>query len=121
MQPEARPPAGLFVFAKPRARFCATSPASEVEAQANQTATATGDIAAHIDAIRARTGQAFRAIEGIVATIGEFGELSHPLSGAIPDAIPDAVPDAIPDAIPDVIPDAIPDTINEQATARREP
>jgi methyl-accepting chemotaxis protein len=50
--------------------------ASEVKSLANQTATATEDIAAQIGQIQAATREAVNAIAGIAGTIGEINQIS---------------------------------------------
>jgi methyl-accepting chemotaxis protein len=57
--------------------------ASEVKSLANQTAKATEDIAAQIDAIQAATQQAVAAIRGVTSTIAQMNEISTSIAAAM--------------------------------------
>ncbi len=57
--------------------------ASEVKSLANQTAKATEEISAQIDAIQQATGNAVKAIEGIGRTIGEMDEITATIAAAV--------------------------------------
>jgi methyl-accepting chemotaxis protein len=57
--------------------------ASEVKNLANQTAKATGDIAAQIQAIQTSTEEAVRAIQGIGRTIGQINQISGAIAAAV--------------------------------------
>ena len=57
--------------------------AGEVKSLANQTAKATDEIAAQIDAVRAEITGTVGAIEGIVATIGKINEISASIAAAV--------------------------------------
>jgi len=57
--------------------------ASEVKSLANQTAKATEDIAAQINAMQSATGEAVRAIDGIGGTIGRINEIASAIAAAV--------------------------------------
>jgi methyl-accepting chemotaxis protein len=57
--------------------------ASEVKSLANQTAKATEDIAAQVNAIQSATGGAVEAIKGITTTIGEINEIATTIASAV--------------------------------------
>ena len=57
--------------------------AGEVKSLANQTAKATEEIAAQIDAVRSEINGTVGAIEGIVATIGKINEISASIAAAV--------------------------------------
>ena len=57
--------------------------AGEVKSLANQTAKATEEIAAQIDAVRSEINDTVGAIEGIVATIGKINEISASIAAAV--------------------------------------
>ena len=57
--------------------------ASEVKSLAAQTATATEDIRAHVNAIQGATSDAVKAIQGISSTIEEINDISTSISGAV--------------------------------------
>ncbi|MBR1236682.1 methyl-accepting chemotaxis protein [Bradyrhizobium sp. AUGA SZCCT0182] len=57
--------------------------ASEVKALANQTANATEEISAQIQAIQAATGEAVNAIQVISGTIAEIDEISSGIAAAV--------------------------------------
>jgi methyl-accepting chemotaxis protein len=57
--------------------------ASEVKSLANQTAKATGDIAAQVSAIQDATRQAVEAIKSIGGTIGRINEISTAIAAAV--------------------------------------
>ncbi|NVO13998.1 MAG: methyl-accepting chemotaxis protein [Rhodoplanes sp.] len=57
--------------------------ASEVKSLANQTATATEEIAAQIAAIQSVTGEAVQAIRGIASTIDEVSRIATSIASAI--------------------------------------
>jgi methyl-accepting chemotaxis protein len=57
--------------------------AGEVKSLANQTAKATEEIAAQIDAVRSEINGTVGAIEGIVSTIGKINEISASIAAAV--------------------------------------
>jgi methyl-accepting chemotaxis protein len=57
--------------------------ASEVKSLANQTAQATGDIAAQVSAIQAATREAVDTIRGISGIIGEMSQISTGIAAAV--------------------------------------
>jgi methyl-accepting chemotaxis protein len=57
--------------------------ASEVKALANQTARATGEIEAQVDAIRQATGAATTAINGIGGTIADISRITTTIAAAV--------------------------------------
>ena len=57
--------------------------AGEVKALATQTAKATEEIAAQIDAIRAATGEAVTAVRDVSASIGEVNEVATAIAAAV--------------------------------------
>jgi methyl-accepting chemotaxis protein len=57
--------------------------AGEVKSLANQTAKATEEIAAQIDAVRGEINGTVGAIEGIVSTIGKINEISASIAAAV--------------------------------------
>ncbi len=57
--------------------------AQEVKSLANQTAKATDEIAAQINAIQGATGDAVGAIQGIARTIGEINEIATGIASAV--------------------------------------
>ncbi|MBI1779724.1 MAG: HAMP domain-containing protein [Proteobacteria bacterium] len=57
--------------------------ASEVKSLATQTARATGDIAAQVNAIQTATGDAVKAIQGISGTISQISEIATQIASAV--------------------------------------
>ena len=57
--------------------------ASEVKNLANQTASATGEIAGQIGSIQEATGNAVKAIEGVAVTIRKISEIASAISAAV--------------------------------------
>jgi methyl-accepting chemotaxis protein len=57
--------------------------ASEVKSLASQTAKATEEIAAHVAAMQAATGEAVTAIQGIGGTIGTINEIATTIASAV--------------------------------------